>query len=325
MTSVSPIAAVTLKSGVDGEAVYVLTVTPNAAGAEGDVTVQVNATTVQDFALNDNATPSGSHTIHVDTIVPTVAISDVPDIEKNVPFDLTVTFSEPVNGFAVPADLAVTGPATAALALGDDGASVYTVTITPNATSEDDVTVTVKATTVQDFALNDEYRFGGPTPADVVHVDTIVPTVSVSGFPPATPEQNGPFTLTVTFSEEVNGFAVPADLTVTGPATAALASGTEGASVYTVTITPDANDEGDVTVTVNATTVQDFALNDNTASTETTSVHVDTIPPTVSMVVTPPVTIGQETGYPTRRTKRSVYTDGDVLGTCERVCGARGI
>ena len=299
-----PIAAVALKSGVDGDAVYMVTVTPNAAGAEGDVTVTVNATAVQDFALNANPTGSNAASVHVDTIAPTVSVSGFPTIEKNVPYDLIVTFSEPVNGFAVPADLTFTGPAMAALASGAPGASVYTVTITPNATAEGNVTVTVNATTVQDFALNDNIASPETTS---VHVDTIIPTVSVSGFPPVTLEQNGPFTLTVTFSEEVNGFAVLEDLTLTGPVTAALASGADGDLVYTVTITPDANSEDDVTVTVNATTVQDFALNDNTASTETTSVHVDTIPPTVSMVVTPPVTIGQETGYPTQE-RNAPYT-----------------
>ena len=305
VTSATPIAAVTLKSGAAGSAVYEVTVTPNATGAEGGVTVTVNANGVQDFATNENPVGSNAAAVHIDTIVPTVSVSGFPMIEKNVPYDLTVTFSELVNGFAVPADLAVTGLATAALASGADGAAVYTVTITPNATSEGDVTVTVNANTVQDFALNANPAASPET--DVVHVDTIVPTVSVSGFPPASPEQNGPFTLTVTFSEEVNGFAVPADLAVTGLATAALASGADGAAVYTVTITPNATSEGDVTVTVNADTVQDFALNDNTASPETDVVHIDTIPPTVSLVVTPPVTVGQETGYPTQE-RNAPYT-----------------
>ena len=59
----------------------------------------------KDFALNDNTDASAvTPSVHIDTIVPTVAISGAPVIEKNVPFDLTVTFSEAVNGFAVPAD-----------------------------------------------------------------------------------------------------------------------------------------------------------------------------------------------------------------------------
>ena len=68
------------------------------------MTVQVKATAVQDLALNANTAASAvTPSVHVDTRVPTVAISGEPVIEKNVPFDLTVTFSEEVNGFAVPA------------------------------------------------------------------------------------------------------------------------------------------------------------------------------------------------------------------------------
>ena len=174
----------------------------------------------------------------MDTRVPTVAISGAPTIEKNVPFDLTVTFSEEVTGFAVPADLTFTGPATASLTSGVDGASVYTVRIAPNPTDEGDVTIQVDANTVQDFALNDNTAASN-TP--LVHIDTRVPTVAISGAPVI--EKNVPFDLTVTFSEEVTGFAVPADLTLTGPATASLKS---------VRITPNLTDEGDVTIQVDA-------------------------------------------------------------------------
>ena len=270
-------ATAALKSGTQGPTVYTVTITPNAS-KEGDVTVQVNANAVDDTASNKNTASTATSNIHIDTIVPTVAISGEPDIEKNVAFDITVTFSEPVNGFAVPADLTLTGPATATLATGSDGAAVYTVTITPHATSEDDVTVTVDADTVQDFALNDNTASPVTPP---IHLDTIVPTVEITGEP--TIEKNVPFDLTVTFSEEVNGFAVRADLTITGPATATLTSGSDGAAVYTVTITPNATSEDDVTVTVNADTVQDFALNDNTVSPVSQTVHVDTIIPTVAI------------------------------------------
>ena len=301
VTSETPIASVALKSGADGDAVYVVTVTPNAAGAEGDVAVAVNANSVQDMATNANTAGSNTATVHVDTIVPTVSVSGFPTTEQNAAYDLTVTFSEPVNGFAAgDVTLGLTHEAganpiaAAALTSGSDGASVYTVTITPTAAgSEGDVTVTVNASSVQDFALNNNTA---STETDVVHVDTIIPTVSVSGFPSPPPEQNGPFILTVTFSEVVNGFAA-GDVTVTGPATASLASGSDGVAEYTVTITPNPTSEGDVTVTVNANTVQDFARNDNTASPETTSVHVDTIPPTVSVAVTPPTV--EANGYET--------------------------
>ena len=108
-------------------------------------------------------------------------------------------------------------------------------------------------------------------------------------------EQNAAFDLMVTFSEPVYGFEVPGDLTVelfpefdvtsASPiATVTLKSGAEGASEYVVTVTPNAaGAEGDVVVTVNANIVQDFALNDNTASAVTPAMHIDTIVPTVEI------------------------------------------
>ena len=303
VTSVSPIAAVTLKSGVDGEAVYVVTITPNTAGAEGDVTVTVNATTVQDFALNDNATPSGSHTIHVDTIAPTVSVSGFPTIDKNVSYDLTVTFSEPVNGFSVTDDLRVTLTpepdvtsatpiAAATLASGEDGDSVYTVTITPNAAgAEGDVTVTVNATTVQDFALNAN-PLGSPE-TDVVHIDTIVPTVEINV--PPTP-QNGAFDITITFSEPVTDFqqselyivfgddsSASSTITSFSPKNATEDYNTE----YTVSISPPADTEDMLSVSVPADVAQDVATNKNSVS-DTKTVTIDRIRPKVLPIDVPP-------------------------------------
>ena len=94
-----------------------------------------------------------NHTVHIDTIPPTVDISNVPDIEKNEAFDVTITFSEPVNGF-VAGDIELTGPATLALKEGADGDSIYKVTITPNPSSEGDVIFRVRAAVIKDFALN---------------------------------------------------------------------------------------------------------------------------------------------------------------------------
>ena len=257
---------------------WTATITPNA-GKEGDVTVKVNANTVKDAAQNDNTASAATGNIHIDTIRPTATITGVPSTtdEKKGAFDLTVTFSEAVNGFAVPGDLTVTGPGAATLKSGSDGDAVYTVTITPTATSEGDVTVKVNADTVTDAAGNNNTASAA---TGNIHIDTIVPTVSIAEL---SGEQKGAFDLTVTFSEAVNGFAVPGDLTVTGPGTAALKSGSDGDAVYTVTVTPSATSEGDVSVAVNASTIQDLATNANTAGSNTVTVHIDTIVPTVSI------------------------------------------
>ena len=99
-------------------------------------------------------------------------------IEKNVAFDLTIKFSEAVNGFAV-SDLTVDGEATAILASGSNGASEYVVTITPNDEAEGDVTILVPAGAVTDAALNENTASNQPE----IHIDTILPTVEITNVP----------------------------------------------------------------------------------------------------------------------------------------------
>ena len=192
-------------------------------------------------------------------------------------------------------DLTLTGPATAALTSGSDGDDVYVVTITPNATSEGDVTVQVNAGGVEDEAHNDNTASNTPS----VHVDTMPPTVlAIEGVP--TMEKNEAYDLTIRFSEEVNEFSVADDLTVTlapeagvtsAPgdiAAVALKSGVPGSAVYVVTVTPNAaGAEGDVTVQVKANTVRDFAMNANPAGSNAATVHIDTIAPTVAILDVP--------------------------------------
>ena len=269
-----------------------MTITPNA-DSEGDTTFQIPVDKVKDKALNANTASAITAAVHVDTIaptVPTVEISGVPTEEKNVPFDITITFDEPVDGFEA-SDVArtfvrehgtVTAPPTATLKSGTQGSMVYTVTITPNADSEGDTTFQIPVDKVKDKALNANTA---SAITDTVRVDTIVPTVSISGVP--TEEQNGAFDVKITFSEAVNGFVV-GDITLTGPGTVALKSGGDGDSEYMATITPNATSEGEVTLQVGANTVKDFALNNNTVS-NTPDVHIDTIVPTVEIIDVPEI------------------------------------
>ena len=258
---------------------YTATITPNA-GKEGDVTVTVNADAVTDTAGNTNTASSATGNIRVDTIRPTATISDVPTTVQNGPFDLTITYSEDVTGLG---DITMTGEVLNAEVSGSGRSR--TVTITPMANAEGTITVQVAEGGVEDAAGNSN-TVSAVTPN--IHTDTIVPTVEISGVP--TTVQNGAFDLTVTFSEDVTGFATEA-LTVTGEATAtAVAPVGESKSEYTATITPNAGKEGDVTVQVNANAVTDAAGNTNTAASATTgNIHVDTIrpTPTISAPTTP--------------------------------------
>ena len=272
-------ATATVVSG--GPQVYTATITPND-NQEDDVTVQVKANAVTDAAGNSNPASATTSNIHIDTIAPTVTISGLPSGEENDAFNLTITFNEDVSGFAT-GDLTVTGQARATAVSG--GPRVYTATITPNANQEGDVTVRVRANTVTDAAGN-----SNPASATTsnIHIDTIRPTVRFEDVP-VLEKRNDIFDIKVVFSEPVNGFQVPADMTIDGPVTASLTSGSDGAAEYTVTITPNPNSKGDLTFQVNANTVKDFALNNNTASEVTDAVRIDTVPPIAEITNLPTV------------------------------------
>ena len=270
-------ATASIKTGTDGDSEYTATLTPNT-DSEDDVKIKVPVGAAQDNGLNNN-TASDEHIVHIDTIPPTVAITDIPDIEKNEPFDITITFSEPVNDFQV--DSILTGRATASIKTGVDGDDAYTVTITPNTDSEDDVIIQLPVGAAQDFALNNNSE----SDEHIVHIDTIPPTVEIADVPDI--EKNVPFDITITFSEAVNGFQTD-DIELTGPATIRLTSGSDGDDQYTATITPNTDSEDDVIIQLPVGAAQDFALNNNSESDEHI-VHIDTIPPTVEIADVPDI------------------------------------
>ena len=87
---------------------YTAAITPTITdGNEGTVTIQVPADVAQDGAGNDN-TASITKSVTVDRERPTVSSITAPSGPQNGDFDVTITFSEPVNGFE-PSELTVTG------------------------------------------------------------------------------------------------------------------------------------------------------------------------------------------------------------------------
>ena len=138
--------------------------------------------------------------------------------------------------------LTVTGPASAtAVAAVGTSQQNYTATITPNATSEGDVTVKVKASAVTDAAGNNNTA---STVTSAVHIDTILPVVTITGMP--TTKTNADFTLTIGFSETVTGLSglleILQNIVVTGPA--ALSTGHRNGVNIVVSIGPIPDREG---------------------------------------------------------------------------------
>ena len=104
-----------------------------------------------------------------------------------------------------------------------------------------------------------------------------------SDVPPG--RQNGNFTITITFSENVTGFTSTTDDIVLSPNTLATVSSLTGADMtYTATIAPTAGQEGTLTITVPANAAVDGATNGNDVA--STTVDIDAKPPTLT--ITPP-------------------------------------
>ena len=90
---------------------YTATITPNA-GETGDLDIKVANAAVQDGS-SMNYPASNTVTVEVDTERPTVAIDAPTSDPQNSAFDITITFSEAVNGFDPGADITLGGSANA--------------------------------------------------------------------------------------------------------------------------------------------------------------------------------------------------------------------
>ena len=262
-------------TGAGGDTEFTALITPTA---DGEVTVDVAADVAMDTAGNGNTAAAQASSIY-DNTAPGVA-----SIERQSPTSsptnadvLTwrVTFSEAVANVDA-ADFTVAGTTATLTATAVSGSSAqYDVTVSGGNLAGLDATVTlsfVAGQNIQDAAGN-ALANTTPTGANEASyvVDNIAPTVTISG---VSPTSTAAFTVTITFSEGVNGFAV-GDITV-GNGTASAFTGSGGDTEFTALITPTA--DGEVTVDVAADVATDAAGNGNTAATQASSIYDNTAP-----------------------------------------------
>ena len=283
-------ATATLKADSDdNDATYTATITPTGTGS---LSIQVPANAAVDAANNGN-TASRTHTVDVDTVRPTVTITNVPTTPQGIAFDVTITFSEAVTGFTA-SDITFSGTGTAdATATLSGTGTTYTVTITP--TGNGVLRFQVPENVAVDAANNDNtastVKSTNLTPAQqAITIDITRPSVTITGIPSTT--QNSAFDVTITFSEDVTGFAA-ADIAFTnsgGVGDTAAAAATlkadsdDNDATYTATITPTGT--GSLSIQVPANAAVNAANNGNTAS-NTHTVAVDADPPTVTITGVP--------------------------------------
>ena len=251
---------------VTANSVWTVDITPSA---DGEVTVDVASGVAADDADNENtaATQLG---ITYDATAPTVGITSSESDPTNASsFTATFTFSEDVTGFTL-GDITVGNGSASNLGVVTAN-RVWTVDITPSADGM--VTVDVAGDVCSDDAGN------GNTAATQVSIeyDGTAPGVALSTLE-SDPTDSSPFSVTITFDEDVTGFAL-GDITV-GNGSASNLSVVTANRVWTVDISPSA--DGQVTVDVAAGVAADDAGNENTAAAQL-GITYDATAPTVGI------------------------------------------
>ncbi len=209
----------------------------------GDYTVTL---TVSDGTNSNTKTVSNIISVYSST-APELSIT-APASAVNSAFTATFTFTEDVTNFEL-SDINVTNGTPSSLMT--TSASVYTATITPNASGA--LTIDVPANAVLDLSSEGNV----PAPQFTATADFIAPTVIISST--STSPVTGDFAATFTFSEGVTGFEL-ADIVVFNGTVSNLVA--TSASVYTATIGLIA--DGGMSVAVAADVVADAAGNGNT-------------------------------------------------------------
>ncbi|WP_139103077.1 Ig-like domain-containing protein [Pararhodobacter sp. CCB-MM2] len=243
--------------------VYTITLTP---GGDGAISVQIPSDVAMDAASNLNAA-SNLVAETFDGTAPTVVLSALTGPVAGV-YTTTATFSEDVTGLDA-ADLTLVN-ASATIA---GSGSVYTITLTPD--GDGALSVQIPA----DVAMDDASNLNAASNLVAETFDGTAPTVTLSALsgPVA-----GVYTTTATFSEDVTGLDA-ADLTLVNASATIAGSG----SVYTITLTPDA--DGALSVQIPADVAMDAASNGNAASNLVTTTFDGTAPTVVLSALTGPV------------------------------------
>ena len=264
---------------------YYATILPTASGT---VTVDVPAGVAWRLGSFKPNWPAEQFSVTADRDPPSVSITGPSDIQTGE-FTVAIVFSEPVGlpggppeGAFEQKDVNVGNGIVTGFSLREGSTATYDVTIRPRDSGK--VSVYVEANVARDAGgnPNTESNLYG------VQVDP-VPTVSITG---PTDAQNGPFDVTITFSETVTGF-VQSDVTVGNGSVTAFSLGRpygqhfhniEDLKTYTATITPAAS--GIVTVDVAENVAENNDQEGNTAASQF-SVWADLNRPTATITRLP--------------------------------------
>ncbi|MBO6604056.1 MAG: hypothetical protein JJ949_12570 [Roseicyclus sp.] len=239
--------------------------------ADGDVSVNIDASAASDTAGNPSTAAPPHAAITSDRTGPTVTLSTTaPNPTNLATIPVTVALSENVSDF-VAGDVSVTNGSVSGF--GGSGSS-YSFSVIP--TGNGTVTVSVASNVMNDAVGNDN------TASNTLSVvsDRSAPGATVSTTGPD-PTNTASIPVTVSFTENVTGLTAGDVLVTNGLASDFSGSGT----TYTFNVTPAA--DGVVTVSVAAGLATDSAGNTNTLS-NLLSVVSDRTSPGLTLSTTAP-------------------------------------
>ncbi len=259
--------------------------------------------------------------LKTDTSGPTVTWSIVPTtIKVGETAAVTLTFNEEVAGFDV-SDLNLAGGAFSGLTTADGG-KTWTTTLTPTANLDSANYTLALANSYTDLAGN----VGTAATSASFTVDTKLPTATLT-LSSTLVKAGEAATLTVSFSEAVNGFS-NTDLTVQGGSVGTLTSA-DGGKTWTGTFTPGPNAEltGQRVSLTGAYT--DIAGNTGDTSAQTTPYAIDTKAPVATVSVNQTALKANETALVTITFTEAVtgFTNADLTvqgGTLSPVASSDG-
>ena len=225
---------------------------------------------------------AGTQDVLIDRVVPGAPllslspVSDTGVAGDRITSDDTPTLRVALAGTGAQAGDSVSllsGAATVGSAVLDDAdISAGYVEVTPVSLGADGVkTLTA---TITDAAVN----VSAPSAALALTVDRTAPTLAITDN--AGGNATGPVTFTFTFSEPVLGFTAD-DVTVTGGTKGTFSQ--TGAATYTLVVTPPADTNGEISVTVPAGAVTDVAGTATLSPTVAVQPYTLAVPPTVDI------------------------------------------
>ena len=252
----------------------------------GGATIKATDDDTEDATLTHDAV-AASTTQAVDTVRPTMTGWPTVKARKaSEPIVFDLTFSENVTGVSSAFSIIGGGGSLEVTGL----RTIYSVTITPPASSEAPITIQIDPDRIEDVAGNTPAADTiTPETTTILEVDTKSPVLTIGNADPATVTDITKFKFKVTATEDVTGLAAN-DFTVT-PKENFEASGFEGsAKEYNVTITAKsaagakATDyEGSVTVAIKADAAEDAAGNKTGAQSKAYTVQLDKSAPGITI------------------------------------------